>query len=114
MNGLQRKALINLLQEADLGLCHFCKYADWIGGSPCSGDCDMECCHKIDKIAENSWNVWQGDDCWAFRSSMPTDEMADIVGVLLLRPDNQGYTLDKDNGSDTWKVFVAIDRSINQ
>lgn len=107
MKGVQRNALSNLLHEADLGLCHFCKYAEWSGGSPCSGDCDLECCHKIDKIADNSWNVWQGDDCWAFRPSMANDVITDIVGILLHYPNHQGYVLVQDNNSGVWEVFVA-------
>lgn len=105
MRGEQRQALYNLLQEADLSLCHMCKFAEWTG-SPCD-HCDVECFHKIDKIAENAWNVWQGDDCWAFRPWLPLDEITDIVGVLLQYSNNVGYVLDRTD-KEPWRVFVAL------
>ena len=49
-------------------LCHFCKYASW-SGSPCS-DSSLDCGHKLDKIAENAFEIWEGSDCWGFRPDL--------------------------------------------
>lgn len=64
------------------GLCNFCKHAKFTGGGCCT-ESDLECHCGIEKIEENAWETWAGDDCWAFRPEYPVDTLADMVGLAL-------------------------------
>lgn len=63
-----------------LSLCHFCKYAEWIG------ECDIAalvCNHRLDIVAENSNDVWGGDDCWGFVPYTSLDITAEFISHKL-------------------------------
>lgn len=64
-------------------LCHFCKYAKWIGDC---NESDLECQHPLGQGYGAKWDsfaVWAGDDCWGFRPAVDIDEAADMVGIWL-------------------------------
>ena len=65
-----------------IGLCNLCWYADFSGDSPCE-ESSLDCKHPIEKIAENAYDVWGGDDCWAFRPKWPREDCVDLVGIFL-------------------------------
>ena len=71
--------------DGNMGLCHFCKYANWIGSCQ---EPDLDCKHPLEAIAEGDWgdhpfNVWTGSDCWGFRPKKSIEVSADIVGLFL-------------------------------
>lgn len=95
MNKQQREPFL-LLTTIDLpepfsgrmGLCHFCRYAQWYGGSSsCSGesDAELECLHPIWAISDGDhpFDVWAGADCWGFRPLHERGVCVDIVGIYL-------------------------------
>jgi len=65
-----------------LGLCHFCKYAQW-SGSSCCEDGDLECTCGIWKIEDGCWDIWAGGDCWVFRPLYAHEDCVDMVGIWL-------------------------------
>lgn len=80
--------LANIPNERTSGLCSWCKFSKW-SGSACCDDVDMKYTHPIDKIAEHAWDVWGGDDCWAFRPLCTFESFVDAVGLCLqgIQPD---------------------------
>ena len=65
----------------NVGLCHFCRYAEW-EGSACS-DSELNCRQGLERIAENADDVWCGGDCWAFRAAWLQEDCVDAVGLML-------------------------------
>ncbi len=66
MKGEMRRAYQAVARVGNLGLCNFCKYAEF-DGSYC--DSTLYCNHTLPKISENATEVWfDGNDCWAFRA----------------------------------------------
>lgn len=103
----QRLAYLAVCGEANFEMCCFCKFAEFVGNSACSGECYTECKHPL------YWRVPGGEemlepnqDCWGFRPSESIDVVADIVGILL--PFNH-YTsaswIKRKNG--TYSVYVG-------
>ena len=67
-------------EEGGYGLCNICRYALWSG---CCDDADLECHCGIEKVEENSCDVWSGSDCWAFRPRWTLEDITDMVGIML-------------------------------
>jgi hypothetical protein len=66
-----------------LSLCHFCRYAIWLG---CCEAAELECTHPLQKMYGGPWDpedVWQGDDCWGFRPRVSVDILAEWIGQRL-------------------------------
>ncbi len=72
--------LMSLAWRKWSGLCCICRYAEFIGRC---GDADLICHCGIDVIEGNSYGVWGGDDCWAFRPLWSLDDITDAVGLIL-------------------------------
>lgn len=74
------------IEDFNISLCHFCKYAEWSGG--CS-DCELECTFPDigrfgSKIYENCCDVWGGSgDCSGFAPKCSREDCVDIVGLYL-------------------------------
>lgn len=89
MNKEQRQPYRDLidLMPRGYGLCNFCKFAQWEGGSCC--DADLECTHPLDVIngngidEEHPYNVWSGDDCWGFRPSESLQQIGVALSIML-------------------------------
>lgn len=62
------------------GLCNICKHSQFWGNCE---DAEMECHCGIEKVEESAYDVWTGDDCWAFRPKYEVDLVADMVGLAL-------------------------------
>ncbi len=84
----QRKSYRDLidLMPTGYGLCSFCKFASWEGGSCC--EAELECEHPLDIIngeqdEEHPWNVWAGDDCWGYRPNKSLQEIGIIVSITM-------------------------------
>lgn len=79
----QRQPYLELANIVDLGLCNFCKYAEWSGGSCCESD--LDCHHSL----ADMWrfpepdDVWQGGDCWGFRPGRSLQQVGVVVGIML-------------------------------
>ena len=73
------KTLIEIPKDG-YGLCNICKYGLF------SGDCedgDIDCHCGIESVEENADDVWQGNDCFAFRPRYSLDDITDMVGIFL-------------------------------
>ena len=79
----KRQDYRNLISASDVGfgLCNFCKFAEWEGGSCC--DSDIKCTHQLQIINEVAGDVWEGSDCWAYRPDRTFSEIAEVVGIYL-------------------------------
>ena len=107
MKGTERelyKTLIELPKEG-YGLCNICRYAEWAGCS-CE-DADIECHCGIYTIEEESYDVWEGRDCWAFRPRYSLDDTVDMVGVFL-----QGDTPDMSDCKDLMPQKMRVERKV--
>ena len=94
--------LINMI-PAGYGLCNFCKFAEFIGNSCCDGD--LECKHPLDcingeGIGQEPWDVWAGEDCWAFRPNISLQELGEIVSIV--------FTGNNAHLSKTYGGYIAI------
>jgi hypothetical protein len=82
----KREPYRELAKLVGLGLCNFCKFADWDGSSCC--DPELECTHPLDVVnGGDAWeaphDVWQGSDCWGFRPNVDLQTAGVIVGIML-------------------------------
>jgi len=82
------KTLIDLPRDG-YGLCNICRYAEWSGSCDCA---DLDCHCGIESVEEYADDVWQGDDCWAFRPAYTLEDTVDMVGIFL-----QGEIADMSN-----------------
>lgn len=73
------KTLISIPKEG-YGLCNICKYAIFNG---VCDDCDLECHCGIEKVEEDAYGTWSGDDCWAFQPRWSLADITDMVGIWL-------------------------------
>lgn len=89
MKKVEREIFLTLisLPKEGYGLCNICRYAEWSGYSCC--DCDLDCHCGIEHVEEDAGDIWQGDDCWAFRPKWSLEDTVDMVGIYL-----QGETPD--------------------
>lgn len=71
------------MMPAGYGLCNFCKFASWSGGSCC--DSDLECEHRLsDRMGfPDPFNVWEGADCWGFYPKESLQEIGVAVSIML-------------------------------
>ena len=106
MNKELRKSYLELINmmPAGYGLCNFCKFADWtdIGGSCC--EADLDCTHPLIMKEEYGFpepmDVWQGSDCWCFRTKTKLQQIGVIVSILLA-----GYNA---HYSKSQKEYIAL------
>jgi hypothetical protein len=85
MNKEQRDSYLYIAKISDLGLCNFCKFSEW-EGSYCESD--LTCTHELSMIngeddGEHPFNVWQGDDCWAFRRKYDLQTCGVIASISM-------------------------------
>ena len=73
--------LSNMPNKYVSGLCNWCKFAEFEGGS-CE-DAELDCTHPLDVIAESAGDVFSGCDCWAFRPLFEFDSFVDAIGLCL-------------------------------
>lgn len=66
--------------ELTTSLCAWCRFASWNGSC---ADAELDCQHKLEVVAERSFEVWQGDDCWGFRPYLSREDAVDICGLYL-------------------------------
>jgi hypothetical protein len=83
------KTLIGL-PDPGYGLCNVCRFALFTGYY-CE-ELDLECHCGIEQIEEHAYDIWAGEDCWAFRPKYDFDDTVDLVGILLQgkNPDMSG------------------------
>jgi len=83
-NHEQRLAYLAISGEGNVELCCFCKLAEFVGQSSCSGEIYPECKHPLYwRIPGGEEMLEPNQDCWGFRPSVPLDIVADIIGLLL-------------------------------
>lgn len=63
-----------------VSLCAWCKHADWLGSCM---EAELDCLHPLEKVREESFNAWEGGDCWGFRPAYLREDCVDIVGLYL-------------------------------
>lgn len=85
MNYEQREPYLMLANASGLGLCNFCRFAEWLG-SWC--EADLDCNHSLPVIngeddGEHPYDVWQGGDCWAFRPKHDFALCGAIAGIAM-------------------------------
>jgi len=80
-----RLSEINIAWPGDWGktyyspssLCSYCKFA-WWKGCHCK-EMELVCEHPIARIAEDSFDVWAGGDCWAFCQRYKLDDIVEFI-----------------------------------
>lgn len=102
----KRKTYLALATEGLAQLCSFCKFAEFSGGSVCSGESYPECQHPLnDRLGHWNSEPEPGDDCWGFRPTEPIEIVADIVGLLLKKEGSGASWVKRKNG--TYAVYIA-------
>jgi hypothetical protein len=94
------------------GLCNWCKFAEWYGGSECGADSEIECKHPLDAIngknlgpEEHAEEVWgEGADCWGFRPKATLQEMGVVAGIR-----SSGRIAHKNKSSE-WVAIIPSER----
>lgn len=79
--GELRAAYRAVADIGNLGLCNFCKFAEWSGFSVC--EMDLDCTHKLaDRYGfPDCYDVWEGSDCWAFRPNIDLQQAGIIASI---------------------------------
>jgi hypothetical protein len=95
MIGEKRRLYLKLLNlcPQGFGLCNICQHSAWWGD--CC-DAELECHCGIESIEEEADEVWQGNDCWAFRPEYSHEDIVDFIGICL-----QGKTPDMNKCKST-------------
>lgn len=88
----QREIYLVLAEEVNCGIAPFCKYSSCEGsGSICDGgECYHVCEHPLSVINEQEGDHGipceePGVDCWGFRPDYSLQDIADIVGIILVK-----------------------------
>lgn len=81
--------------NGNMGLCHFCGYAEWSGSCD---ESDLECHHPLWQVPEQADGAWDGTDCWGFRPCYSREDCVDMVGIHL-----QGLVPDLDSVPVSWQ-----------
>lgn len=80
----QREPYRYLGDISNLGLCNFCKFAEFNGSWCCA---DLECHHPLPVLNEDEDiydNVWAGGgDCWGFRPRCTLQECGAIASISM-------------------------------
>ena len=102
MKASRREVYRELLKEVDGGiLCSFCRYSQW------EGECKeayCECQHPLEAITDKEEELYPGGDCWGFRPHVSLQDIADIVGIILVGHSQQ-WSWWIDNG----QIYVHVE-----
>jgi len=92
-NKEKRKLYITLADEISTSLCTFCKFFENDSYACCEGY--SYCAHPVENISIiHEEALCPGDDCWAFRQSMPLDSIIEIVsGIIANNYDQWGFLI---------------------
>jgi hypothetical protein len=87
-----------------MGLCNFCKYAAWSGGSCC--DSELDCEHPLPAINDNDnpCNAWEGSDCWGFRPNIDLQEAAILASIY------HDHNYPHQNKKGEWVAIIPDDK----
>jgi len=80
----ERAVYVALGETINATLCTFCHYGDFHFDGCCEGY--AECQHPIEELSYqgiHQEDCEPGDDCYAFRPSLPVDVAADLTGAIL-------------------------------
>lgn len=100
----QRAIYLVLTDEINCSLCTFCKHAEFTG-SLCEA-IENDCRHPL---KDKSWefdkqveSAYEQGDCWGFRPAYPVEFVADVVGIVLAKGWDGGFTFQEKEG--VWVV----------